>query len=426
MSCHSQDWIEADITENCCRGLDPAVWQKLPTILIAVIFTKLPILKLVRVVQKCGRAIKQEVMSCPRGLVRLHRSHECFFPAFFDKAGDGWMSAYNVDMQTWSHMPELGFLPKEVNYILAGKGGLLCVTGGGQPRFHADPMEPRDIVPDPAHWDWLNFPPQPVIVVCNPLTRKMRLLPPMQAPLKFPVAHMVMSASGSYALYLMGWNEDDEQMVVTVYSSRWHAWMGWRALSNGLRPANTLSAGTNTCGVLGNELWLAGEVRWAGAWEPRILCFDLRREIWRFVLTWIPGCEAPKVVESDGCLFAATRLTNKPFTVYIFEVVGTCSNTCPRSNYEEITQMPDELHCFFFEIERRKVAALNWECRAGKGIICFHNPRNGRLVWFNVRAHKRRTMKVCWGFTKTKAPHFEPAYTSMGNCLWHPSFSTAV
>lgn len=414
-------------TMCCLRPLEPSIWQELPPILVALIISKLPILKLIEVVQQCGRFIKQHVMDAPPELLRTHRSTECFFP-IFNAPGSGCLSTFGVRYQNWSPMPELNFLPCKVKHVLTGAGGLLCVTSSQPQQYRDEIMKPRGTALDLKERDWTRFPPQPIIVVCNPLTRDTRTLPPMPGALKFPVAHMKTSPSTcNYALYLAGWDEKADAMVVTVYNSKAQAWMGWRSLPNGLRTTRTTSPGETSCVVLAQEMWLSGEIRWAGLWEPRILCFDFITQNWKCELHWLPNCEPPRIVEADDCLYAVTRLLEKPYSLHIFEIIGTCEKTCPYSNFEEIAQMPQSTYCNFFEVDVRRArpSLVKWECRAGRGFIFFHNIVCGRVAWYHARA-AMKGRENCWGMTNDSAPRFESGYTSMVDCIWQPSFAASV
>ena len=426
--CGSEDRPDKYMMDTCYpRPLDPGIWQELPPLLIALIISKLPILKLIEVVQQCGRFIKQQVMDAPPELLRTHRSAESFFP-IFNAPGSGWMWTFSVRYQNWSPMPELNFLPCNVKHVLTGAGGLLCVTSSGSQLYDGEIIKPRCKGLEYKERHWMRFPPQPLIVICNPLTKDTRILPPMPGALEYPVAHMKTSAcTCNYALYLAGWDEKADTMVVTVYNSKAQAWMGWRALPNGLRPACTSSPGQISCIMLADEMWLAGEIRWAGLWEPRILCFNFITQNWKCVLQWLPNCEPPRIMEADDCLYAVTRLSEKPYSLHIFKIIGTCEKICPYSNFEEIAEMPMSLYCTFFELDLRKVrpSLMRWECRAGKGFIYFHNIVSGRLAWYHARAAMKGKPN-CWGLTQDCAPKFQSGYTSMVNCIWQPSFAASV
>lgn len=276
--------------------------------------------------------------------------------------------------------------------------------------------------------DWMRFPSQPLIVICNPLTKETRILPPMPGSLHFPVAHMKTSAcTGNYALYVAGWDKRANDMVVAVYGSKAQAWMGWRSLPNGLRPTKSTYPGASSSAVLGNELWLAGELKWAGSWETRILCFDFYTQNWKYVLHWLPNCESPKVVEAEGCLYAVTRLSERPYSLHIFEIIGSCEKTCIYSNFEAVAQMPHDVYCSFFEMDVRQIhpRLVRWECRTGNGFMFFHNTLTGRIAWYNIRA-ATRSREQYWGMTYTRASKFESNYTSMASCMWQPSFTASV
>ncbi|CAM6010969.1 unnamed protein product [Sphagnum balticum] len=450
--------------------LDPQLWQKLPDPLIALVISKLPLLKLIRAIPSCGRTIRREVMTNPRKpLLSVHSkiyNRESFFPTFCEGKKSRRMWAFNLESEHSTPLPDLNFLPHDATSILAGTGGLLCVsTGGGcnrrpQCQARSDDGSGRIVASKDDDWwsDSLKLLPQPVFFICNPLTRKFRRLPLMNAPLSFAVAHLEVRDSGDYELYIVGWVEANEEMVVAAYSSGCHAWTYWRALANALRPApppptttrtTLFEPGSNTCAVVGHRIWLAGEIKWAGIWDSRILCFDLDSSCWKYVLNWLTGFEAPRVVrctaeDDDDRVFIASQLTRYPFTVYILQVTAvgssdrdsSASMTSKQRNncFREIAQMPHDLQLLFFtdnvsssSANRTSAFKLAWECRSGNGCICFYNPSNGCLAWFCLKAQIWRTLPQQWGFTQSKAlQSFESPYTSMSNCVWNPSFIALV
>nr|PNR37242.1 hypothetical protein PHYPA_020350 [Physcomitrium patens] len=366
------------------KPLDPHIWQELPSLLVALIISKLPIMKLIEVVQHCRRFIKNQVMDSPPQLLQEHRSVECLFP-IFATSESGRMSAFGVKSQSWKPMPGLDFLPHDVKHVLAGSGGLMCVTSSQyQYRWREKTTQAQEILSARK-----SIQPQPVIVICNSLTRKTRVLPPMPSALRFAVAHLkIRTRASNYALYLAGWDEEANAMVVTVFTSKAQAWVGWRSLPNDLRPISSAFPGAVSCAVLQNEMWLAAENRWAGYWRPRITGFDFNTQSWKYVLHWLSNYEAPRLVQADDCLYVVSTFSEKPFSLHIFEVVGACERECPYSNFEEVAQMPCNVHRKFFDVVVRKPrpCQIRWKCRADNGFIFFYNTESGGLVWYNIGA----------------------------------------
>ncbi|XP_073396006.1 uncharacterized protein [Physcomitrium patens] len=405
------------------KPLDPHIWQELPSLLVALIISKLPIMKLIEVVQHCRRFIKNQVMDSPPQLLQEHRSVECLFP-IFATSESGRMSAFGVKSQSWKPMPGLDFLPHDVKHVLAGSGGLMCVTSSQyQYRWREKTTQAQEILSARK-----SIQPQPVIVICNSLTRKTRVLPPMPSALRFAVAHLkIRTRASNYALYLAGWDEEANAMVVTVFTSKAQAWVGWRSLPNDLRPISSAFPGAVSCAVLQNEMWLAAENRWAGYWRPRITGFDFNTQSWKYVLHWLSNYEAPRLVQADDCLYVVSTFSEKPFSLHIFEVVGACERECPYSNFEEVAQMPCNVHRKFFDVVVRKPrpCQIRWKCRADNGFIFFYNTESGGLVWYNIGAVMDGRERP-WGFTANRTNKLDSDYTTMVNCMWQPSFAAPV
>jgi hypothetical protein len=71
-------------------------------------------------------------------------------------------------------LPKLDFLPLNINEIIAGEGGLLCVNGGLQPR-EINPHTPP--IPHAEDYNFALYPTQSILLVCNPLTKEFKYIP---------------------------------------------------------------------------------------------------------------------------------------------------------------------------------------------------------------------------------------------------------
>lgn len=105
-----------------------------------------------------------------------------YFPTLINQE-NGHLFAYNANQEQWQEnidkpewlgLPDMSFLPDDVNDIIAGDGGLLCVNGGVQPRSR-NIHTPK--IPHAEDYNLNLYPQQSILVVCNPLTRELRFIP---------------------------------------------------------------------------------------------------------------------------------------------------------------------------------------------------------------------------------------------------------
>ncbi len=139
--------------------------------------------------------------------------------------------AFHQQAAKWVQMPALTFVPIEISRMLAGEGGLLLLAGSIKPKLK------KKKLPFPKYDTKLRYPPQSILVVCNPIARTYQLLPPLTINLKHTVARMsVARLSDSYVIRLMGWDwntaiHDDpalsfeNQLHVCVYHSSTMRWV---------------------------------------------------------------------------------------------------------------------------------------------------------------------------------------------------------
>lgn len=98
-----------------------------------------------------------------------------YFPFVIDQLdGLNLVAACDHNSQVWCGMLKLDFLPAGVNDIIAGDGGLLCVNGGIQPRL-GNPNTPP--IPHADNYNYLLYPRQSILTVCNPLTKEVKYIP---------------------------------------------------------------------------------------------------------------------------------------------------------------------------------------------------------------------------------------------------------
>lgn len=108
--------------------------------------------------------------------------HGTYFPVLVNQETRE-LLLYTENQQTWRdycHKPDwiaipgIDFLPAEVDNIIAGDGGLLCVNGGTQPRSR-NIHTPQ--IPHAEDYNLHQYPQQSILVVCNPLTHELKFIP---------------------------------------------------------------------------------------------------------------------------------------------------------------------------------------------------------------------------------------------------------
>jgi hypothetical protein len=376
------------------------------------------------------------------------------------------VQAYDHIKQKWIKMPSLDFLPPKINRMLAGEGGLLLLSGDARP--YVDPNAPlleekkieeeekpkveegeepqkkvlisapppeksegeegerknlekekkpkkKSVIVIPRYKP-PKFPTQQILVVCNPIARTFRVLPPMHVNLREMVAQLVVHSSSSfYVAYVVGYHHrikeciEAEGMRVAIYKSTTQKWEIFAIPSCRIfRPGKcsynrALPLITKLCE--GPVLFMGGQLvtNTASVYRPVLLGYRLRSRTWK-AYNWPPFIvtEQPQVVEVNNELYIVVRGASSPATVSIWKFI--------QYEYEYpdcklVTMMPQILFnaCFIPNLK------TSWDCVSSMDCISIVGREYANfIVSYNVKTNK-------WLDPMKRYPGFIPGLTFLGN-----------
>lgn len=167
-----------------------------------------------------------------------------FFPCVINQINGNPIVGFNQSSKVWFGLPKLDFLPLDVNDIIAGDGGLLCINGGLQPR-KINPQTPP--IPYAEDYNFALYPAQSILLVCNPLTKEVKYIPRhCNKTLNNKIAWMTTMVHPQkqkhneppqqkhrYRLYVIGshsevptlYKKGSDELVLMVYDSRSNIWI---------------------------------------------------------------------------------------------------------------------------------------------------------------------------------------------------------
>ncbi|KAG0556682.1 hypothetical protein KC19_11G071600 [Ceratodon purpureus] len=282
------------------------VWTSLPKDLVEKVFAFLPLHSLfqARCVCKCWKNV-----GFSNNLVKLRAEapdSPPYFPVYLSKEVDRRWCAYDHVQNKWLHLPPLTFLPKEAKHILAGDGGLLCLSES----------------PSSA----LNF-------VCNPVTGTFKKVPSLSQDYEPGITHMVVNGK-SHGF----------KMIVTlthylesthVFESRQNSWQATSCL-----PPHFLLWGRRSSAFCKGFLYcVALEI--GGMNMEGLIAYDVKSGVWTEVHELPRGMrDDPYVLSCGGrvLVVAAQKNTNGRLTsirIVEFEPVS--------KRFLEVTEMPQNV-----------------------------------------------------------------------------------
>ncbi|KAG0618574.1 hypothetical protein M758_4G074700 [Ceratodon purpureus] len=158
-----------------------------------------------------------------------HNKEYC--PTLFNVCGDTSFYAFHMEHRLWITFPSFDFMPINIVGMLGGDGGLLLLYGSDKPKeviqrgkrtLHIPPWQALK-----RKHDSQLYPTQHILMVCNPITRAYRFLPPFTVSLESPTARMMVSdCGGFYTIYFMGWHFLKEpELRVAIYNSIDECWI---------------------------------------------------------------------------------------------------------------------------------------------------------------------------------------------------------
>ena len=200
--------VQPEVVQDDPQGVEPLLGELTDDIL-----GRLPMLEAMQLRPELGKAFKNAIH---RPAFRRNRpdAEGEFSPSYFmtDDEGDLHWHGFDTKLRKWTRLPSLNFA-KEIlpspdpdlfkDYLVAGDGGLLCMNVG-----KARGREK--------------------LIVCNPLTQHVKVLPPMCFPRHPVLMHLkVDHDSGHYKVFVAGSaaiGTEKLSLKTEVFDSRRGAW----------------------------------------------------------------------------------------------------------------------------------------------------------------------------------------------------------
>ncbi|KAG0563284.1 hypothetical protein M758_8G018100 [Ceratodon purpureus] len=319
------------VTMMVQEAQETPLWTMLPKDLIEKVFSYLPLHSLfqARCVCKCWKNV-----GFSNNLLKLRAEAPVsppYFPVFLSKGEDRRWCAYDHAHKKWLHLPPLTFLPREAKHILAGDGGLLCLS---------------------------ELPSSALTYVCNPVTRTYKRLPALSHDYEPGITHMVVNAK-SHGF----------KMIVTlthylesthVFDSQSNSWQATSCL-----PPHFLLWGRRSSAFCQGFLYcVALEI--GGMNMEGLIAYDVKSGVWTDVHELPRGMrDDPYVLSCGGrvLVVAAQKNTNGRLTsirIVEFDPVS--------KRFLEVTEMPQNVMLDVFKCRGgwRPVAYGDRICVASK------------------------------------------------------------
>lgn len=282
------------------------LWTLLPKDLVEKVFAFLPLHSLfqARCVCKCWQNV-----GLSNNLVKLRAEAPVappYYPVFLSKGEDRRWCAYDHVQRKWLHLPPLTFLPKEAKHVLAGDGGLLCLS---------------------------ESPSSALNLVCNPITGEVEKVPSLSQDYEPGITHMVVNG-----------RNHGFQMIVTlthylesthVFESRKRSWQATSCL-----PPHFLLWGRRSSAFCQGFLYcVALEI--GGMNMEGLIAYDVKSGVWTEVHELPRGMrDEPYVLSCGGrvLVVAAQKNANGRLTsirIVEFETVS--------KQFLEVTEMPQNV-----------------------------------------------------------------------------------
>uniref|UniRef100_A0A0D6QWF5 F-box domain-containing protein n=1 Tax=Araucaria cunninghamii TaxID=56994 RepID=A0A0D6QWF5_ARACU len=331
---------------NACEELDASIWSNLPGDILERVLAHLPVACLARARTVCKKLnqiiLSNNFLSAQADLAPPRR--ESWF-AMFQTEECSKFSAYDPDLNRWYEIP-LSFLPCQVRGV-ASAGGLLCCRGEMTPGLLA-------------------------LLVCNPMTKKCGVLPPMLRRRLVPVVsmqlfhhHFKVLVAGD-DLHPDGRSVSD--LTCEVFDSRTNRW----TLSGSIPPNSELELGSAICN--GNLYLLTNS---SSPSLCGVLSFNLQHGVWSKVQAPMPrNLTIPSLVECSGRLFMVGGVVKKikMASVRVWEL-------CERSMaWKEVARMKDRM---FRELSDKK--ELYFTAVGHGNLICILIFQSTQMLALDIR-----------------------------------------
>lgn len=241
-------------------------------------------------------------------------------------------ATYNPSLDCWHPIPLLiASAPGQISLHVAAAGGLLC--------YYAAECDS--------------------VVVCNPLTRQWRTLPPtLRIQFFQPVGMVVENATKSYKVVVAGiWATYGAcYPTAEIFDSATNSW--------------SITANTPPNFPLHPPGILCNNVLYWRCHEPHgLTTYDMQERLWKQIQAPVPDAfESYGLVESCGSLYMIGRLE---------EAGGTVKSIC----IFELRMMP---RLVWVEVDRMPAALLEEFLREAASNSYFRYPSIYVIFWFNV------------------------------------------
>ena len=357
-STHSIGYKSRDVAQatTTAEELSPSLWSSLPTELLERVLAYLPFPNLFRLRSVCRRWNSLPHCAYFRQIrAAAPNQWGACLPVLFckdatiDMEDEGWnadlWSAFDTASSRWLRLPPLTCLDaRHPKYLVVGSGGLLCIG---------------------------DFDSTENLVVCNPVTRSFRELPPTLGEWAEPdlTAMAIDKHTGGYRLVLSGNRSFDSNELgyrtTEVYNSATKSW----SIAGNI-PAN-LELHSQEGALCNNALYCLARDPRQGVWNT-LTSFDLAAGKWAIVSQNIPhGSRTPHVIAShDRILVVAERCDPDANCdcVILFEL-----DLVPKK-WREVSRLPNEL---YLAIGKRVIA-----CTVDGDFICVTGCSSSR--WYSA------------------------------------------
>ena len=239
--------------------------------------------------------------------LRRSRTEGKFSPmVFFIDPRSGWhWLGFDLNVNEWKRLPSLSFLATpDANlfkeFLVAGSGGLLCVNVSKQPGVEQ-------------------------IIICNPLTRDMRKLPPMNFPRQPVLINLILDKdTNNYKVIVAGSatiGSEELSRKTEVYDSITGKWKVAGDVPGPEYALNEFQTGALSEGVV----YCVGFISTGERITHGLLAYDVETQMWfhnwECTLPRLPCCQhvasnTTQLFESEGSIFVYWEQEHNQTTVH--------------------------------------------------------------------------------------------------------------
>ncbi|KAH8947489.1 hypothetical protein BDL97_11G043500 [Sphagnum fallax] len=292
--CRATSPSSTENSSECSSPQQETLWEDLPDTLQDCVLARLPLRDLFRCRVVCKRWDAK--ILCPKFQKTfdevLSRVSPC--PLGLSYSGGDIVAAFEPELNCWKRLPSVAFCGGGSKYtrIRAGAGGLLCLIK----RHIYDDASSSDSSDEDEEEEE-----EDSIVVCNPLTKSWKVLPPTKNKFdEIHVAHMVLDEHTKvYQIILAGVQHGVSDTISEIYDSVSNS---WRSEDSRLPPNTELATcqrySSAVCdGILYCVAWDLGN-KGAG-----VISYNIKSGVFNDFVYRTPGPQCLQVVDCDEKVF---------------------------------------------------------------------------------------------------------------------------